>query len=405
MKIQIIGYDKTYDNSLLRNDITISEFAEPKSLDAFDLNIINLNDEFIWRNKSTSYSKINIDSDLYNLNTMILHSFKTNFLFLFPQNYDFLYTFSGGKYVNSQQLKNIINVVKEYLFNTFDACKFFGLVYEMNKTSIMNKEFKSDFYFINIPDEITKSVDSDKATTIKIGDCYFTTIDKLLSDYDNLLNYLKAINLYKREIIYPEWIIDYNFYNDNEQNELIQVNEDRIKCAKEEIVKSELQLKENLKYKSILYNNGDELVDCVFDILQEILQCDLSNFSDEKKEDFLIMKEDITFIGEIKGVTSNVKSEHVSQVEVHYQGYLDQLQEKNIKENVKQLLIINPFRTKPLLERDCVHETQIELAKRNNCLIIETKVLLFLFEKYKLSEITYEEVKTMFTKKTGLLEL
>ena len=98
-----------------------------------------------------------------------------------------------------------------------------------------------------------------------------------------------------------------------------------------------MKLKENLRYKSILYSNGDDLVRVVFEILENILDCDLSKFEDIKKEDFLIKKDNYTFIGEIKGVTSNVKNEHISQVDVHYQKYMDKLNEEKIQERVKEL--------------------------------------------------------------------
>ena len=79
-------------------------------------------------------------------------------------------------------------------------------------------------------------------------------------------------------------------------------------------------------------------------------------------------------------ITSNVKSEHISQLDVHFQTYKDKLTEEEREENVHQLLIINPFRTKPLEEREPVNQQQIDLAERNGCLIIETNTLLRIFE-------------------------
>ena len=158
-----------------------------------------------------------------------------------------------------------------------------------------------------------------------------------------------------------------------------------------------------MHYKSVLITNGNELVDVVFEILEKMLNCDLSNFKDEKKEDFLIRLSDITFIGEIKGVTSNVKNEHISQVDVHYQSYVDKLQEDGITENIKQILIINPFRTKELSNRDEVHENQIKLAKRNECLVITTETLLYIFERFLKNELDTEHIIKAFTNNIGIL--
>ena len=174
---------------------------------------------------------------------------------------------------------------------------------------------------------------------------------------------------------------------------------------KDKNIKLQEQLNKNLEYKSILYTNGDELVKVVLEILDEILEYDSSEFVDEKREDFLIKKEDITFVGEIKGLSSAVKNENVSQLDVHVQSYLDDLQQEGTEEKVKGLLIINHQRNKPIEERQGVHEHQIKLATRNESLIIETKTLLRLYEKYKLGKITKEECKKLFKNNIGLLEI
>ena len=54
----------------------------------------------------------------------------------------------------------------------------------------------------------------------------------------------------------------------------------------------------------------------------------------KKKEDFLINKDDITFVGEIKGLSSAVQNKNISQLEVHIQNYFDKLQEEGKEEKV-----------------------------------------------------------------------
>ena len=94
-------------------------------------------------------------------------------------------------------------------------------------------------------------------------------------------------------------------------------------------------------FKSILYENGDSLVRVVFDILEQVMNYSLAGFIDEKKEDFKIALPDITFIGEIKGITSNVRSEHISQLDVHCQSYIDDLDEEGKSENVKGIVVFD----------------------------------------------------------------
>lgn len=112
----------------------------------------------------------------------------------------------------------------------------------------------------------------------------------------------------------------------------------------------------------------------------------------------------VTFIGEIKGVTSNIKNENISQLDVHYQGYMDKLESGGKFENVKALLIMDHQRTHKLDERQPVHINQINLANRNGSLIIETYTLLKLFEDFLSGIITKDNIVELFIKNEGLLK-
>ena len=142
----------------------------------------------------------------------------------------------------------------------------------------------------------------------------------------------------------------------------------------------------------------------VFEILQELLKCDLSDFEDEKEEDFCMKIGEKIFIGEIKGVNHNIKSQNISQLDVHYQNYLDENPDKT-EEDIKALLIMAHQKNKSLENREPVHEKQIQLAMRNRSLIIETITLLRLFEKYKNGEISSDDCIELFSKNIGLLKI
>ncbi len=226
---------------------------------------------------------------------------------------------------------------------------------------------------------------------------------KALESIEVLLALIKLLLPHPERENAPQWARDIKILNDTELSLRIEEAEETIKQNEEVIRIANQDLQENARIKSILYTNGAELVEVVFSILEKLLSCDLSEFEDEKKEDFLIKKEMYTLIGEIKGVTSNVKNEHISQVDVHYQGYMDKLAEDGTQENVHQVLVMNPFRNKPLYEREPVHDTQIKLAERNGCLIIETATLLKLYEKFIAGGIDVATCEKLFTEKTGLL--
>ena len=51
---------------------------------------------------------------------------------------------------------------------------------------------------------------------------------------------------------------------------------------------------------------------------------DMNKDDMSKKEDFNFEIDDKVFIGEIKGVTSNVKNANVSQLDTHVQNYIDE---------------------------------------------------------------------------------
>ena len=219
------------------------------------------------------------------------------------------------------------------------------------------------------------------------------------------MDYLNEIGLIKEEVEYPEWIYKYNFNDDEIQNNNIEQAKEQIKLQKEIIEKANQKLQENLRYKSILYNNSNALVDVVFEILEYIFDISLSDFNDQKKEDFLFIKDGTTFIGEIKGVTSNIKYEHISQLEVHYSKYLDELQEKNRTEKIKKILIMNYERTKDIILRDEINKMQIDLAKKNETLIIDTKSLLMLYDQILQDKLKKSSLIKYIINNSGLIEV
>ena len=339
---------------------------------------------------------------------MIEASKKAINIIALPQNYKHFYCYirSEKAYYSCLKLKDEIANLQ---FNLLEALipegfiRLFTLIYENSETTLNEKIFNSAFCFINSINPITKSNGGEKATTIQLNDRLILTTLDLQSPGVMLDDFIKGIGLDKEPSEIPQWVKDYQFFDDAHQQELISQSQQKIDDLKNTIDQAQDKINTNLNYKSILYTNGDELVGVVFDILEKALCCNLSDFVDERKEDFLIKKEDVTFIGEIKGITSNVKSEHISQLDVHYQSYSDYLQENNLSETVKQLLIINPFRTQPLSERKSVHHKQIELAERNECLIITTETLLKIFEKFLKQEIASNEIIKIFKMKSGLL--
>lgn len=306
----------------------------------------------------------------------------------------------------SYQLKDMIPILIDILDQLIPID--IEIIYENSITQINSSLVNSSFYIKNENyKKLTFSKDSEKTTTIFYNDnLIITTLDLIKKDESVILyDYLREIGLIDDKAEYPEWLYKYNFNDDEIQNNSIESAKEQIKIQKEIIDKSNKKLQENIHYKSILFNNSNALVDVVFEILEYIFDISLADFNDEKKEDFLFKKDNITYIGEIKGVTTNVKYEHISQLDVHYSKYLDKLQEAGITENIKKILIMNYERTKEVSSRDEINQMQIELAKKNETLIIDTKTLLILYERLLQGKITKDKVINYIKVNSGIVDL
>ena len=382
--------------------ITNSSFSSPTSPDEFELNVVDLTEDLFWKNNDCNLKKINTQTDFVHLGNMLANSKKTKILILFPQNIDFTYNWTAKTPTQSEPLKNILGSVDSIISNSLKINKH-TLKFENTKTVIDDSLISSNFYFSDGSYSILRSEHSEKATAINAGKYILTTLK--IDSYDLLMKFLMITVFHKEKENIPKWVRLLNAFDDKLQKTKIETKEKMILLAQDEIQKSKKILEKNNRYKSILCTSGDELVDVVFEILEEVVEVDLSNFKDEKKEDVKFIIDDTTVIGEIKGVSKNIKNLYISQLEVHYQSYLDKLKESNIEEKVKAILIICHQRDKNIDARDVINDDQIELAKRNGSLIIETTTLLKLFEKFKNGEITGESVKEIIKSNTGLLQI
>lgn len=409
MRIQIINFSE----EKVDGNIIYTKIAAPRSLDEFDLNIIDLSSESLWYfGKSNNKPELYSINDLISINTMIMNSTKAFLLFVLPQDISLHIhtdtTYDHGrpyKHYSSRRIKDSLPIINQSVFSVFGSIYYaFETAYENTETTINGFAYKAGFFFTNCINAITVSDGSNKPTTAIFGEKYFFTTLDILASSKILQNFISFVFPPLTLSPVPTWMDNIMFYDDDKQISIIKKQEEIIRSAKEAINDANSKLEINKKIKSILYSTGDELVSVVFEILEHMINCDLSDFIDKKREDFLIKKQDYTLIGEIKGIGTNVKNDNVTQLEVHYQHYLDELQESGCSENVHQVLIINPLRNKPLSEREPIHEHQINLAVRNNALIIETRVLLRLYESFLRGEKTVEDCEKLLTTRTGLLK-
>ena len=400
--IQILTY-KGNEDEFQGNEIKVNRIHDAESLDSFDVNIISLRDNNMWESQNASIKTIDSISDLKSLSTMIYNSKQTKIVILLPQNIKYRYNRRLNSRINYCELKNMIYDFSDILGDIYEPIRHANIVYENTTTKIGQNEISAAFYFNTIQEEtvLTKSERSNKPTTIIRNNIILSSLD--INNSDEIYAFMRSIGLIHDKIEAPEWMEDVKMFDDNTQLHIIKENNDMIKTAQENISNAMEVIDKNNRYKSILYTTGDKLVEVVFEILQEMLGCDLSEFTDKKKEDFKFTLGDKVFIGEIKGVTPNVKKANVSQLDVHVQEYMDENDEQ--AENIIALLIINHQRGKAISERERVHEEVIKLAERNGSLIVDTMALLKLFEQYTLKEKSREECIELLENNTGLLEI
>lgn len=348
-KIQLINYYGTNSCELkFDRTTTIDSFI---SFDEFDLNIIDLRHRELF--VLDVYNKDNLTSNIIkiyeNLNTAISNLTKSKVIIIFPNSFKLLLN-DGREYKELKYMLGFFNYVI-HLITNLDL----NIKYEYSTTRIDEQiEMYSDFYMdINRDLKFIKiKSKGDNPVLINKENIYITTLD--ISFDENLEILLKKLGLIEKENgKEPDWIKDFNFFDDEKQKEKILNSELLIKKEGEKIKSATEILQINSRYKSILYTQGEELVDVVKDIISEMLNIDLSGFIDKKKEDIRFEYNNDVFIGEIKGITDNVKSKNLSQLDNHFTAFVDE--NPNIdEEKIFKLLIINSQRKLPLDKRDSI---------------------------------------------------
>lgn len=407
--IQIITGNNQVIN-IFKNDnkYTISDFETPKAFDDFRLNILDLGFDTLWRNKGNSYGTITMLKDLKHYTKIISNSNKAKILVILPQNINYKYYFSGGKYIYQENLKNMLDLIKE-LFVKYIYSYAFDIDFEPTTTTLGNSKVKADFHFdincFNNKEIVLVSDNSKKLTTIKVKEnLYYTTLD-LMCNKEAMERFIEKLKIDEDEVEnMPEWAKTINILDDVLLKEKVNDINNKIKNLEDEKQIQMQKLNKNNKIKSILYQTDKLLQNTVITILNEMLDYEDNAFVDKMEEDYKIKKEEVTFIIETKGLSRNIKGEDISKTSNHVEIYLDELDEKNITENVKGIYIAATQRNKKLEEREKTPDRQIKLATRNNILIIRTEELLKVYEDFRNKKINTEEIIKLFSEQSGELK-
>lgn len=389
-------YIQIISNNLFESGNSIKSFSfnDYESFNAFKFNIIDLNDNIFWDYEAYGNKELSIITNaIDNTNN------KSLFIFLLPQNISI--TTNKIRFPEESLNKNI-EIIIDFIRNL--TGRHIELIYGKNTTKISEIEYTSDFYFENNHYvEIIKNSISEDSTIIKIDNFIFTTIN--ITNTDSLKDFIDEISPSYKQVDTADWFNEIDFLNDKKENENISKYQNEIKSLEDKIKESEEKLEENNKYKSILYTNGNALVKVVYEILDEMLNTNLFEFNDVYNEDFYFEKDNIGFVGEIKGVNRNLKNEFLNQLNDHAVKKSLKHDKKENEITLKQIMIINTFRKRHPNERPDIENETLDKAKIYETLVITTPELLKLFEMFKKGEIKSEEIIKHLKNDVGLFKI
>lgn len=391
-------------------EYTVSDFKKPKVFEDFELNVLDLSFQDLWTSIYGNSNEIYMIKDLKHYHTMLKNNKDTKILVVLPQNITLKYYWVwSGKYINSEDLKNLTDFISKIVYeNVYNY--WFRLNFGCNSINLSRLEITADFYFdeeeIEEEQKILKSDRSNKLTTIRVEEnIYFTTLN-LMKSREVLEAFLEKTNILNKsnEEKEPEWFNDIKILDDVYiENEVSQIEEEITKLQKKKENKL-IKLEENKEIKSVLYQTGKKLQKIAIKMLDEMLEYEDKEFIDEMEEDYRIFKGENTFLIETKGLLRNVNGNDISKTDCHVQIYIDKLEEEgkdHDNKKVKGIFIVANQRNRKIEERDKIPERQIKLAERNKILIIRTEQLLKLYEDFINKKIKTQEIIELFKTQIG----
>lgn len=386
-KTQILTYNqnlkKMFNNNLV-NNYEINSIDSPKDFDEFDINIVDLTTDSIWRYSDSSPVGINCISDLTHYSNLVKNSRKSKCIVILPQNIKYKYYLISGEYQYNKYMKNLLSLLQTIVYENiykYNICLEFG----KSITTINSIDISADFNFTNIDSEreLIKSTKSNKITALKINDdLIYTTLDVINSQevLEIFLRELKLLN--DEELIIPTWLENINF-NDDEQinNALKEINE-KIEILSQKKMEQKTKKEKNIKIKSILFSSGTTLQLEVASIFNDIFSYEDPNFIDNMEEDYRLKRDNVTYLIETKGLKGNIKGTQVSEAKNHLEVYVDKNDCENNGEMVKCVFVVGTEIEKEPKTRQELPDRQVNLARVNEIAIIRVETLLKLYEDY-----------------------
>lgn len=412
MKTQLLVYRQRDCGFTETGNLTIREFSRASAFDAFELTIINLQDEHLWKSDYYNDNQLKDHADISSIGQMMLQSNKCKCIILLPQNcmYSYCYEYDSQAhakmYKHNMPLKDFIknlahSSVGELFLLPLHIC--FG----ESKTCLFDRELHSDFSFSTpiLPpaNPILKSEASTVSAVLLSETLAATTLH--VNDNDDLLAVVDAI--FPSEVQSartPDWLEEVEFHDETTRRARMKAIDDQIALLSEERKGIEEVLSDYREIKSVLCSKDFELENKARHLLSEIAEVDEA-FEDNKEEDFRFSYDDTLFLIEIKGSNGGLKRQHISKTYDHVQIKADAMEDEGCSGKLKGVLIFaSQIELKPE-ERDPFPETQITIARKNEIAVLSTETLLRCYEAYVEGLLTSDAFKETLLQTSGLVSL
>lgn len=412
MKTQLLVYRQRDCGFTETGNLTIREFSRASAFDAFELTIINLQDEHLWKSDYYNDNQLKDHADISSIGQMMLQSNKCKCIVLLPQNCKYSYCYEYDSQAHAKMYKHNMPL-KDFIKNLAHSSvgELFPLPLHIcfgeSKTCLFDRELHSDFSFSSpILPPVNSILESDASTVsaVRLSEAFAGTTLQV-NNNDDLSAIVDAI--FPAEDSpnrIPEWLDEVVYHDEAAQRARLKEIDEQIVFLGEERKRIEEILSDYRGIKSVLCCKDFDLEKRVRHLLAEIVEVD-EDFEDNKEEDFRFSYDNTLFLIEIKGSNGGLKRQHVSKTYDHVQIKADAMEEEGNSGKLKGVLIFaSQIELKPD-ERDQFPETQITIARKNDIAVLSTETLLRCYEAYVEGRLTSDAFKETLLQTSGFVSL
>lgn len=209
MRIQLLCY-KDKQSFDYEKPAEMHPFSQAGAFDAFDVTVVDSQSKDIWKNKGSSYTRIDSANNLASISTPIQQSRRCKTLVLLPQNETFLYSWSMPmgrppyQYMNKIALKDMLFDLTNKILPDFFQSKL-SLLFGHSSTMLGSLELKSDF---SPTSTATTDLKETQTTALTLSEANISTTSLLserfclttlaIKTYDQLIALLKKNRFHLR---------------------------------------------------------------------------------------------------------------------------------------------------------------------------------------------------------------